>query len=65
MVPHAAKLVKPLFLRALDGAPGLAGVPLLTFDDLVWFAAVWAVVAAVAAANSGWLSAQPLRRQAA
>jgi len=46
------------------GAPGIAGVPLLTFD-LTWFAAVWAVVAAVAVANGGRLSPQPLRRQAA
>jgi membrane protease YdiL (CAAX protease family) len=46
------------------GAPGIAGVPLLTFD-LIWFAAVWAVVAAVAVANRGRLSPQPLRRQAA
>ena len=46
------------------GAPGIAGVPLLTFD-LLWFAAVWAVVATVAVANGGRLSPQPFRRQAA
>ena len=44
--------------------PGIAGVPLLTFD-LVWVAALWVVVAAIAVANSGHLSRQPLRRRAA
>jgi CAAX protease family protein len=46
------------------GAPGIAGVPLLTFD-LLWFAAGWVIVAAVAAANRGRLSPQPRQRQAA
>jgi membrane protease YdiL (CAAX protease family) len=46
------------------GAPGIAGAPLLTFD-LLWFAAVWVIVAAVAAANRGQLSPQPRQRQAA
>lgn len=45
-------------------APGLVGLPLLTFD-LIWFAAVWVIVAAVAAANRGRLSPQLLRRPAA
>jgi uncharacterized protein len=39
----------------------IAGGPLLTFD-LVWAAAVWVVVAAVAVANGGQLSRQPARR---
>ena len=46
------------------GAPGIAGVPLLTFD-LLWCAAVWALVATVAVANQGRLAPQPLKRQAA
>ena len=41
------------------GAMGLAGMPLLTFD-LLWFVAVWVVVGAVAVANRGRLSHQPL-----
>jgi len=36
----------------------MAGVPLLTFD-LVWAAAVWAAVAAIAVANGGQLSRPP------
>ncbi len=40
---------------------GIAGVPLLLFD-LVWAATVWIVVAAVAVANRGQLSRQPLGR---
>ena len=44
------------------GAPGLAGLPLLTFD-VVWFAAVWIVVATVAVANGWHLPRQPLRRR--
>jgi membrane protease YdiL (CAAX protease family) len=43
------------------GAPGIAGVPLLTFDS-VWFAAAWVVIATIAVVNR--LSLQPLRRQA-
>ena len=42
------------------GAPGIAGVPLLTFGP-IWFAAVWPVVAVVAVADCGRLSLQPLR----
>jgi len=37
------------------GAPGIAGLPLLTFD-LIWFAAVWAVVAVVAVADGAALA---------
>jgi uncharacterized protein len=43
---------------------GIAGVPLVTFD-LIWAAALWAVVAAVAVANGGHLSQQALRRRVA
>jgi membrane protease YdiL (CAAX protease family) len=46
------------------GVPGLAGLPLLT-SDLVWFTAVWVVVAAVAVANGGQLSREPLQRRVA
>lgn len=46
------------------GAQGIAGVPLLTFD-LVWAAALWLVVAAVAVGGGGYLSRQPLRRRVA
>jgi membrane protease YdiL (CAAX protease family) len=42
------------------GAPGIAGVPLLTFD-LTWFVAVWAAVGGLALATRGRLSRQPLR----
>jgi CAAX protease family protein len=44
--------------------PGIAGVPLLTFD-LVWVAALSVVTAAIAAANSRRLSRQPFRSRAA
>jgi hypothetical protein len=44
--------------------PGVAGVPLLTFD-LVWAAVLCVVIAAVAVANGGHLSRQPLRRRVA
>jgi membrane protease YdiL (CAAX protease family) len=43
---------------------GMAGVPLLAFD-LIWAAAVWAVVGAIAVANGGRLSRPPLRAQVA
>ena len=46
------------------GAPAIAGVPLLAFD-LVWAAALCVVVAAVAVAQGGHLSRQPLRRRVA
>lgn len=44
------------------GAPGIAGLPLLTFD-LLWFAAVWVVVAVVVVVNRRQLSQQPLRER--
>jgi membrane protease YdiL (CAAX protease family) len=43
---------------------GIAGVPLLTFD-LVWAAAVWAIVATIAVASGGQLAQQRLRMPAA
>jgi membrane protease YdiL (CAAX protease family) len=46
------------------GAARIAGLPLL-LSDLVWFAAVWAVVAVIAMTNGWTLSQQPLERQAA
>lgn len=39
----------------------ISGGPLIT-DDLVWATAVWLIIAAVAAANSGRLSRQPRSR---
>jgi membrane protease YdiL (CAAX protease family) len=44
------------------GAPGIAGLSLLTFD-LLWFAAVWVVVAVVAVVSRRQLSRQPLRER--
>lgn len=44
------------------GAPGIAGLFLLTFD-LLWFAAVWVVVAVVVVVNRRQLSQQPLRER--
>jgi membrane protease YdiL (CAAX protease family) len=44
--------------------PAISGVPFLTLF-LVFTAALWIVVAAVAVANGGHLSRQPLRRRAA
>jgi membrane protease YdiL (CAAX protease family) len=44
--------------------PGIAGVPLLTFD-LVWVAALCVVIAVIAAANRRRLARQPLRSRAA
>ena len=46
------------------GAAGLAGLSLL-LSDLMWFAAVWAVVAVIAVTNGRTLPQQPLQRQAA
>jgi ABC-type proline/glycine betaine transport system permease subunit len=46
------------------GPVAVAGVPLMTFD-LVWAAALWVVVAAVAVANGWHLRRQWLRRQVA
>ncbi len=54
----SARILNPL------GFAGIAGIPLLTFD-LVWAAAVWIVVAAVAVASGGQLSRQPPRRRVA
>ena len=44
------------------GAPGIAGLPLLTFD-LVWFAAVWTLIAVIAMAKP--FSGQSLRNRVA
>lgn len=46
------------------GAPGIKGMPLVTFD-IVWFAALWTVIAAITAANRRRLSRQPVRHRAA
>jgi uncharacterized protein len=59
MLMHASLTASTLTLGA-----GIAGVPLVTFD-LIWAAVLWAVVAAVAVANGGKLSQQPLRRRGA
>jgi CAAX protease family protein len=45
-------------------SPAMSGIPVVTFD-LVFAAALWVAVAALALANSGQLSRQPLRRQRA
>jgi membrane protease YdiL (CAAX protease family) len=55
MLMHAGLTASTLIL----GAVSLVGGPLMTFD-LVWAAAVWLVVAAVAAANAGQLARQPV-----
>jgi uncharacterized protein len=55
LVASNAILVLPL---------ALAGVAGVTYD-LVWAAMLWVVVAAVAVANGGHLSRQPLRRRVA
>ena len=60
MLMHASQVVCTLSLAPL----AIAGVPLVT-SDLVFAAALWVVVAAVALANRGHLSRQPLRRQLA
>ncbi len=60
MLMHASLTASlPLIL-----APPATGVPLLT-SYLVLATAMWGVVAAVAVANGGKLSRQPLRRQVA
>jgi uncharacterized protein len=59
MLMHTSLTASTLILGA-----GIAGVPLVTFD-LIWAAVLWAVVAAVAVANGGKLSQQPLRRRGA
>jgi membrane protease YdiL (CAAX protease family) len=58
---HASLTASSLIL-----GPGVAGVHLVTFD-LIWAAALWVVLAAVAVAQGGHLSRQPrqpLRRRA-
>jgi membrane protease YdiL (CAAX protease family) len=55
MLMHISLTASTLIL----GAVSLVGGPLITFD-LVWAAAVWLVVAAVAAANAGQFSRLPL-----
>jgi membrane protease YdiL (CAAX protease family) len=59
MLMHTSLTASTLILGA-----GIAGVPLVIFD-LIWAAALWAVVAAVAVANHGHLTRQPLRRRVA
>jgi membrane protease YdiL (CAAX protease family) len=59
MLMHLSLTASTLILGA-----GIAGVPLVTFD-LIWAAAMWAAVGAVAMANGWHLSQQPLRRRAA
>ncbi|HLW54423.1 MAG TPA: CPBP family intramembrane glutamic endopeptidase [Candidatus Angelobacter sp.] len=44
------------------GAPGIAGLPFLTFD-LLWFSAVWVVIVIVAVVNRRQLSRPPLRER--
>ncbi len=56
---HASLTASSLIL-----GPGVAGVHLVTFD-LVWAAALWAVVAAVALAQGGHLSRQAPRSRVA
>jgi uncharacterized protein len=56
---HTSLTASTLILGA-----GIAGVPLVIFD-LIWAAALWAVVAAVAVVNGGHLSQQALRRRVA
>ena len=46
------------------GAPGITGLPLLIFD-FAWFAAVWAVIAAIVVANGTSLSRRSLQRRMA
>ena len=60
MLMHASLVASQLILMPLP----LSAVPLLT-SILGWAAALWAVVTAIAVANSGQLSRQPLRRRVA
>jgi membrane protease YdiL (CAAX protease family) len=57
---HASYIFSTLFVLA----PPTTGVPFLTYSG-VFAVALWVVVAAVAAADSGQLSRQPLARRAA
>jgi membrane protease YdiL (CAAX protease family) len=59
MLMHASLTASVLVLGPL----AILGVPLLTYN-LVLGAALWVIVAAVAVANRGQLSRQPLRRRA-
>jgi membrane protease YdiL (CAAX protease family) len=60
MLMHAPLAGCQLFLMP----PEISGVPMATFD-LVFAAALWVVVAAIAVANRGRLSRQPLLTRAA
>ena len=60
MLMHASLTASVLILGPL----AISGVPLLAYD-LVLAAALWIVVAALAVANRGQLSRQPLRKRAA
>ena len=60
MLMHASLTASVLILGPL----AISGVPLLAYD-LVLAAALWIVVAALAVANHGQLSRQPLRKRAA
>jgi uncharacterized protein len=60
MLMHAPLAANQLILIPL----AISGVPLITYN-LVFAAAMWGVVAAVAVANRGQLSRQPLRRTVA
>jgi uncharacterized protein len=59
MLMHASLTASSLILGA-----GVAGVPLVTFD-LIWAAVLWVVVGAIALAQGGHLSREPLRRRVA
>jgi len=60
MLMHFSYTASVIILEPL----AISGVPLLIYD-LVSAAMVWAIVAAVAVANGGHLSRQPLRRRVA
>ena len=60
MLMHASYIFSTLFVLA----PPTTGVPFLTYSG-VFAVALWVVVAAVAVANGGQLSRQPLARRAA
>ena len=60
MLMHASLTASTLIVAPL----AISGIVLLTYQ-LVWAAALWVVVGAVAVATRGHLSRQPLRRRAA
>jgi membrane protease YdiL (CAAX protease family) len=60
MLMHASLTASTLFILS----PSARGVPLMTYY-LILTVAMWVVVAAVAVANHGQLSRQPLHRQVA